>query len=121
MARTDFIKQLQALNYTVSEPAPNFLSFEYEIPCGKFYGRKVIMALEVHNTFPMNAPPGLHFKEQLLPITGGGGTHPYGAIHRSPLGVEWQYWSRPFKEWNKTAKTVQVYLAHVRNLFATIP
>jgi len=121
MAKLDFITQLQALNYTVSEPSPNFLAFEYEIPCGRFQGRKVIMALQVNDTFPMSPPPGPHFKEKLLPVTGHRGTHPYGAIHNSPLGAEWQYWSRPFNEWNKTEKTVQVYLAHVRNLFATIP
>jgi hypothetical protein len=121
MAKIDFITQLQALNYTVSEPAANFLSFEYEIPCGRFEGRKVFLALEVHDTFPMSPPPGPHFKEKLLPVTGHGGTHPYGAIHNSPLGSEWQYWSRPFREWNKTGKTVEVYLAHIRNLLATIP
>lgn len=121
MAKLDFINQLQALGYTVQEPAPDFICFEYEIPVGKFYGQKVWMALQVNDSFPMNPPPGPHFKPHLLPITGGGGTHPYGAIHGSPLGAEWQYWSRPFTQhWNKTDKTAKTYLGHIKNLFATI-
>jgi len=122
MAKLDFINQLQALQYTVLEPATDFLSFEYEIPVGKFAGQTVWMALQVGDSFPMSPPPGPHFKPHLLPVTGGGGTHPFGAIHDSPLlGAEWQYWSRPFNnEWNRTDKTVKTYLAHIRNLFATI-
>jgi len=122
MARTDFISQLQALHYTVQEPAPGFVSFEYEIPVGKFQGQKVEIGLEVTNSFPLNPPPGPHFSPHLLPVTGGGGSHPYGAIHNSPLGPNWQYWSRPFvNHWNHTDKTVKTYLAHIRNLLATIP
>lgn len=121
MAKLDFIKQLQDLNYTVAQPATDFLSIEYEIPAGRFTGQKVQMALQVHDSFPMNPPPGPHFKPLLLPTSGGGGAHPYGAIHASPLGTEWQYWSRPFNEWNRSDKTVKTYLAHIRNLFATIP
>lgn len=121
MAKSDFINQLQALQYTVQEPAADFLSFEYEIPVGKFTGQKVMMALQVAESFPMSPPPGPHFKPHLLPVTGGGGVHPFGAIHDSPLGAEWQYWSRPFNnEWNRTDRTVKTYLAHIRNLFATI-
>lgn len=121
MAKSDFMNQLQTLGYTVQEPASDLLAFEYEIPVGKFLGRKVWMALQVTDSFPMNPPPGPHFKPHLLPVTGGGGTHPYGAIHNSPLGAEWQYWSRPFtNEWNRTDKTVKTYLAHIKNLMATV-
>ena len=122
MSRIDFINQLQVLGYNVQEPAPGFLSFEYEIPVGKFSGQKVNIAFQFDNGFPMNPPAGgPHFKPQLLPITGGGGTHPFGAVHNSPIGSEWEYWSRPFKDWNRTDKTVKTYMAHIRNLLATIP
>ncbi|MEL7585269.1 MAG: E2/UBC family protein [Prolixibacteraceae bacterium] len=121
MAKLDFLNQLQALGYVVHEPAPDFLRFEFEIPVGKFYGQWVSIALQVNDSFPLNPPPGPHLKPHLLPISGGGGTHPYGAIHTSPLGSEWQYWSRPFtNHWNNTDKTVKTYLAHIKNLFATI-
>jgi hypothetical protein len=121
MGKQDFIQELQALGYEVREPAIDFVSVEFIIPVGKFYNQKVSMALQVDGTFPMNPPPGPHFNPHLLPITGGGGAHPYGAIHASPLGNEWQYWSRPFKDWNRTDKTVKTYMAHIKNLFATIP
>jgi hypothetical protein len=122
MARKDFISQMESLGYAVSEFPPDFISIEYIIPVGKFYGQKVNMAFQVNDSFPMNPPPGPHFKPHLLPVTGGGGTHPFGAIHNSPLGADWQYWSRPFnKHWNSTDRTVKTYLAHIKNLLATIP
>jgi hypothetical protein len=122
MAKSDFVNELQALGYIVQEPAPDFLSIEFKIPVGRFRGQKVTMALQVSDSFPICPPTGPHFKPHLLPITGGIGYHPYGAIHNSPLGVEWQYWSRPFTaHWNNTSKTVKTYLAHINNLFATIP
>lgn len=122
MAKIDFIHQLQALGYTVSQPATDFLAFNYEIPVGRFAGRTVNVAFQVTDSFPMNPPPGPHFSPHLLPVTGGGGTHPFGAIHASPLGSSWQYWSRPFAcHWNQTDRSVRSYLAHIKNLLATIP
>lgn len=121
MANSDFTNQLQALGYTVRELANDFVAFEYEITVGKFIGKKVELAFQLNIPFPMQPPGGPHFNPLLLPKTGGGGTHPFGAIHDSALGVEWEYWSRPFKEWNTTDKTVKTYMAHIRNLLNTIP
>ncbi|MBK6826075.1 MAG: hypothetical protein IPG86_04015 [Chitinophagaceae bacterium] len=122
MAKSDFIDQLQALGYAVQEPATGFVAISYEIPVGKFAGQNVTMSFQVGDSFPMEPPPGPHFNPHLLPVTGGGGSHPFGAIHNSPLGTTWQYWSRPFAgHWNQTDRTVRSYLAHIRNLFATIP
>lgn len=121
MAKIDFINQLQALGYTVIEPATGFVAFEYTIEVGKFFGQTVMLGFQVDDSFPMNPPPGPHFKPQLLPITGGGGCHPFGAIHTSALGPEWEYWSRPFTaHWNTSDKKVTTYLAHIRNLLATV-
>jgi len=122
MAKIDFINQLEALGYKTKEPKPGFVSCEYEIEVGKFIGQKVTIAFQVGDNFPMSPPPGPHFKPHLLPVTGGGGTHPFGAIHNSPLGTEWQYWSRPFTQhWNTSDRTVKTYLGHIKNLLATIP
>lgn len=122
MAKQDFINELEALGYKTAEPHPGFIACEYEIPLGRFIGRVVTIAFQVDDSFPMNPPPGPHFREQLLPITGGGGAHPFGAIHASPLGADWQYWSRPFTaHWNTSDRTVKTYLAHIKNLLATIP
>jgi hypothetical protein len=122
MSKSDIIIQMQALGYIVQELAPGFITFDYEIPIGKFYGQKVSIAFQCDNGFPMNPPAGgPHFKPLLLPKSGGGGSHPFGAIHDSPLGPEWEYWSRPFSEWNRTDRSVKTYMAHIKNLLATIP
>lgn len=121
MAKSDFVDQLQALGYSVEVLDADFLVFDYLIPVGKFAGQMVKMGLQVHESFPMSPPPGPHFSPLLLPITGGGGCHPFGAIHQSALGGEWQYWSRPFNAWNRTDKSVKTYLAHIKNLLMTIP
>lgn len=122
MARTDLINELKALGYNIQEPLDGFISFEYEIPLGKFIGNKVSIAFQVDNSFPMNPPAGgPHFKPLLLPKTGGGGVHPFGAIHDSPLGNDWEYWSRPFANWNNTNRTAKTYMAHIKNLLVTIP
>lgn len=118
----EITKQLQALGYIVQEPASGFVSFQYKIPVGRFREQIVDLAFQIDGAFPMNpVAGGPHFKPHLLPITGGGGSHPFGAVHNSPLGGQWQYWSRPFREWNQSDKTVKTYMAHIRHLLDTIP
>ena len=122
MAKVDFVNQLQALGYQVQELAPDFLAFEFEIPVGRFLGQKVKIAFQVGDNFPMNPPPGPHFSPHLLPITGGGGAHPYGAIHISHLLTYWHYLIRQFTaNWKQNDLTVKTYLGHIKNLLATIP
>lgn len=121
MPKIDFINELKALGYNAQEYSNDFVCFDYEIPVGKFLGRKVKLAFQFDNAYPMNPPSGgPHFSPLLLPITGGGGSHPFGAIHNSPLGIEWEYWSRPFISWNITDKNAKTYMAHIRNLLAKI-
>ena len=116
MVRIDFITQLEALGFKVQELSNNFISFSYKIDVGKFINKEVEIAFQVPDSFPLTPPHGPHFKPHILPISGGGGTHPYGGIHQSPLGQEWQHWSRPIKEWGRTNKTVKIYLAHIRHI-----
>ena len=123
MAKAQFIQELQALGHTAQElVAENrrFLVFDYEIPVGRFRGRSVQLGLEVQESYPMDAPPGPHFSQQLLPIHPQNDIpHPFGGVHNSPLGVDWQYWSRPFNEWAGTDKTVKTYLTHIKHLLET--
>lgn len=121
MGKSLFISQLQALGYTAQELDSNFVTFSFKIPVGKFIGQTVKIAFQISNSFPMEPPTGPHFSPLLLPITNGGGTHPYGGIHTSPLGSTWEYWSRPCNNWNQSDKSVKTYLAHIKNLLATIP
>jgi SET domain len=42
----------------------------------------------------------------------------YGeGIHESPFGEEWEYWSRPFPNWNGSKKTADEYMKHIDRLF----
>lgn len=116
MAKQDFINQLIDLGFDPSEPRPDFITFNYKIEVGPHLGKEVRIGFQVNGSFPANAPHGPHFNVHLKPITGGGGIHPNGGIHRSPLGPEWQHWSRPFQEWSKTDRSVKTYLSHIKNL-----
>jgi len=118
MAAIDFIKQLKALGYETQEPSPGRVCFEYSVEVGSNRGKKVLMGFENLNDFPMNAPHGPHFK----PIDSGW-INPTGAkpgVHASRFGAGWVHWSRPFKEWNRTTKTVKEYMAHIRNIMMTV-
>ena len=123
MAKVHFIEQLEALGHTVQElVAENrtFQVFDYEIPVGRFRGQKVRLALEVQESFPMDAPSGPHFSPMLLELHPKNDLpHPAGCIHNSPLGADWQYWSRPLNEWPSMGKTVKAYMTHINHLLET--
>jgi hypothetical protein len=120
MARKDFVEQLQSLGYTVEDLGKNQLAIQYCVPIGRLMGQMVRVGFAVGDDFPLNPPSGLHVTPQLLPINKKPDPHPNGGVHESPFGPEWQYWSRPFKEWGKTDHSVRTYLAHIRHLFETI-
>jgi hypothetical protein len=84
--------------------------FDYTIEVGTLAGTAAKLGLGVPGDFPLTPPPGPH----VSPRVG----HPHGAVHVSPLGVEWEYWSRPHPSWNQTDRTVAAYLRHIRALFA---
>jgi hypothetical protein len=123
MAKADFLQQLQDLGLKVQElvmPPHTYFTFDYLVPVGRFEGQTVRLGLQAMDSFPMDAPPGPHIKPHLLQTTNQGGVHPTGGINNSPLGTDWQYWSRPFREWAKTDKNAKTYLAHIKNLLATV-
>ncbi len=112
MARIDFIDQLKALGYEPQELNNGMVEISYTTQIGKNAGITLKLAFQVSDDFPMNCPPGPHFKSVGIE----GWIEPQNNIHISPLGTEWRYWSRPFPDWNRTQKTVKVYLAHIKNL-----
>jgi hypothetical protein len=115
MAKIDFVNQLKELGFDCKEPDSNKVQFEYVIPAGKNNGKKVLLGFENIHDFPMNAPHGPHF----YPIDQGW-VNPSQGVHQSNFGVGWFHWSRPFKEWNKTKRTVKEYMAHLINLFISL-
>lgn len=118
MGREEFSKQLRALGYNVQESVNNGLYFEYLVEVGSNKGKKVLMGYENLHDFPMNAPHGPHFK----PMENGwiNPSGPRSGVHKSNFGSDWIHWSRPFKQWNNTRKTVKEYLAHIKNILLTV-
>ena len=116
MAQIDFIDQLKALGYYPQEPKSGWIEILYIVQIGKNTGKTLNLAFQVSDDFPMNCPPGPHFKS--LGIAGW--VEPPNNIHASPLGAEWRYWSRPFHDWNRTHRNAKVYLAHIKNLLMNL-
>lgn len=120
MAAKEFIDGLRALRYDVTERDANRVTFLYPVEVGKFAGQIVTIGYDVPGDFPLNAPGGPHVSPKLLPVTGGGGSHPSGAVHESPgFGPDFEYWSRPMHHWANTKRRVTDVLAYLHRLFET--
>jgi hypothetical protein len=119
MPRAEFIAEFAALGYAVSERPNDFVVFPLDVPVGKFAGQKIQLGLQITGDVPLNPPGGPHVSPQLLPLNQEPNPHPKGGVHKSDLGAEWQYWSRPFKDWREGERTARRYMAHIMNLFAT--
>lgn len=121
MSKTDFIDQLKELGYEVDPTRSDYVIINYVVEIGKFQGQAIKLALKVGDDFPLVPPPGPHISPQLLPLHPNNDIpHPNGAVHASDIGPEWEYWSRPFPNWEQTDRTVSAYLAYIRRLFEGI-
>lgn len=116
MAQIDFINELKALGYNPQLLPNGMVVFNYTIPVGKNMGIEIRIGFIVSKDFPMNCPSGPHFES----AKANGWKEPSRNIHASPFGADWRYWSRPFPDWNRTQKTVKIYLAHIKNLLTSL-
>jgi len=107
----DFGKQLRELGFEVTVTG-SFVVFPFGIQSGSRAGQFATIGIEVPGDFPATPPPGPH----VSPHFG----HPAGNVNPSPLGSDWEYWSRPFPSWPTTNKTASDYMAHVRVLFSQL-
>lgn len=115
MGNQELLNQLQGKGFETWMHTNNFVCFKYKIPHGRFRGQQVEIALQGPQ-FPLIPPSGPYFKPHLLPITGGGGAHPYGGVHdRKVPTSEYQYWSRPLKGW-ASGMGIDDYMAFLRTL-----
>ncbi len=119
MGAADFVQQLRDLGYEVRELGAGKVAFPYEIPVGRMVGQRIQLGFMAPPDFPLTPPSGIHVSPPLLPKQSGG-SHPTGAIHDSPFGSDWQYWSRPISHWSQTKRTARDVMAHVRHLFDTL-
>lgn len=108
MGPDDFLAELRAEGFdpTVSQ---GIAVFDYMVEVGTLAGSTLRLGLAVPGDFPLTPPPGPHVSPRL--------GHPNGAVHPSPLGADWEYWSRPHPSWAQTDRTVAAYMRHIRALF----
>ncbi|MCP3478034.1 hypothetical protein NLM33_49200 (plasmid) [Bradyrhizobium sp. CCGUVB1N3] len=120
-----FVAELTKLGCapTVVAGTTDHVAFDYRIETGKYAGTKVRIGLVIPADFPLTPPGGPNVSPRFHPNPTGQ-QHPTGAISDSPVpfkatGGAWEYWSRPFKDWAKTKKTVAVYMSHIWRLWDT--
>ncbi len=113
-----FVQGLRDLGYSpvLLPEKPDHVVIDYEVQSGRFVGKKVRLGFIVPPDFPMTAPSGPHVSPHIHPIGTKNTGHPLGGVGKSAdFGDDWQYWSRPFKEWPQ--KTVAVYMRHIWRLW----
>jgi hypothetical protein len=118
MQNLELENQLIAAGYKATRHSNDFISFEFDVPHGRFKGRKIEVALDAPQ-FPLIPPSGPYIKPHILPINGSGNKHPFDGIHdRKQPTEEFQYWSRPCNSWNGCEKKdIKTYIAFLRTLF----
>lgn len=118
MANQELENQLTKAGFKTTRYSNEFVSFEFDIPTGRFRGQKIEVALDAPQ-FPLIPPSGPYIKPHLLPMNGTGGKHPFDGIHdRKMPNEEFQYWSRPCNSWGSCEKKdINTYMAFMRTLF----
>lgn len=104
----EFARQARALGLTSVTIDGEWVRFALEVPAGAHAGQTVTIAAQVPFDFPDTPPPGPHVSPAF--------THPAGAVHASPLGANFLYWSRPAQGW-QADRSVRAWVRHVRSLF----
>jgi hypothetical protein len=107
----EFARQVHALGLPGLEVDGDWVLFDLDIPAGKLAGETRRIGAQVPADFPDTPPSGPHVN----PAT----THPAGAVHSSPRGGDWVYWSRPIQGW-PADRSVRAWVRHVRSLFAQV-
>lgn len=82
----------------------------YVVQVGRFKGQTIQLGFPCPVDFPITPPGGIHTNPQLLQPGPN-------AIHVSPLGGEWSYWSRPVQGWiGARTNPVSRLMSHVNTL-----
>jgi hypothetical protein len=118
-----FVEGLRGLGFSPrrSSTRADLVAIDYEVPCGRLVGRKIVLGFAVPGDFPLTPPGGPHVSPHVHPINSSG-EHPSGRVHPSAEfeaweGGPWQYWSRPFPRWAESKKTVGAYMQHIYRLW----
>src|SRR5712691_2717943 len=110
MSMDDLAKELERLGYSVNlgfRQNGVLVIDEFRIEAGAYAGKVVDIGIPSQD-FPFTLPAGIHVHPMLAPIGQNG-------ISQSPLGNDWQYWSRRLADWGggRTARHVISYVNKV--------
>jgi hypothetical protein len=121
MSAADFVGELASLGYEPTDLGDGRCAIDYVVRLGRFTGETIRLGFAQLDTFPLNPPSTPHISPHLLPLHPAPDlSHPDGAVHASPFGDDWEYWSRPIADWDRDRSARRV-LRHVSDLFAKIP
>ena len=81
---------------------------DYEVRVGKHAGKRIRVGIPA-NDFPYTAPAGLH----ISPLLAQNGNQ---NISASPLGADWQYWSRRLEEWKESDRTARHVISYINKV-----
>jgi hypothetical protein len=105
-----FLAALAARGYAVVRQN-EFAVFPYTVEVGSRAGQQIRVGLQIPGDWPLSPPSGPHVSPRL--------GHPHDAVNPSPLGLDWEYWSRPAQNWAAN-RSMRAYLRHLRTLFSQI-
>lgn len=118
------VAELEELGHRPIVIEGDFVHFEFEVPLGPLTACTIEIGFNVPGDYSVTPPSGLLVRPHLLPI-GVGGEHPHGGVHAAASGgvqdPSWQYWSRPFPEWQRSTQDASALMGHVRGLLRTLP
>ncbi len=114
MTDPDLEQYLRGLGYVVeaaqdSNGAPYVVIRGVCLPTGRLAGTICDIALARCRTIPYVVPPSIHTRPVLARMDMGGPLK----TQASPLGTDWQYWSRRFDR----APTPQAVWTHILTVF----
>ena len=85
---------------------------DYVIPTGSLAGRSSDVAIERTTTIPYVTPAAIHTRPALVPMDMGSSLR----TQASPLGPDWQYWSRVLRG----QPTPRRIVAHLATIFSEV-
>lgn len=115
MTNEELEAHFQALGWQIERRSVGAQTFivvhDYAIPTGNLAGRSCDIAVERTTAVPYVAPPAIHTRPALVDMNVEAfHTHP------SPLGPDWQYWSRTVRN----QPTPRNIVAHIATIFSEV-
>lgn len=117
MTNENLKSHLGAIGYAVehltgNDGTPYLVIRDYRIATGSLAGRTCDVAIQQAASVPYVAPPAIHTRPALVPMDM---TNPL-RTQPSPIGPEWQYWSRLVRG----QPTPAVIVAHIATIFSEV-